>query len=39
LAHIHTTMHFQGPKKALDQIARKVLGVGLEDIEKAFEKK
>ena len=39
LAHIHTTMHFQGPEKALDQIARKVLGVGLEDIEKAFTKK
>lgn len=39
LAHIHTTMHFQGPEKALDQIARKVLGVGLEDIEKAFKKK
>jgi hypothetical protein len=39
LAHIHTTMHFQGPEKALDQIARKVLGVGLEEIEKAFAKK
>jgi hypothetical protein len=38
LAHVHTTMHFQGPEKALDQIARKVLGVGLEDIEKAFDK-
>jgi hypothetical protein len=39
LAHVHTTMHFQGPKKALDQIALKVLGVGLEEIEKAFSKK
>jgi hypothetical protein len=39
LTHVHTTMHFQGPKKALDTIASKVLGVGLEDIEKAFEKK
>jgi hypothetical protein len=39
LAHVHTTMHFQGPQKALDQIARKVLGVGLEEIEKAFAKK
>jgi hypothetical protein len=38
LAHVHTTMHFQGPEKALDQIARKVLGVGLEEIEKAFGK-
>jgi hypothetical protein len=39
LTHVHTTMHFQGPEKALDQIARKVLGVGLEEIEKAFGKK
>jgi hypothetical protein len=38
LTHVHTTMHFQGPEKALDQIARKVLGVGLEEIEKAFKK-
>jgi hypothetical protein len=38
LAHIHTTMHFQGPEKALDQIARKALGVGLEEIEKAFKR-
>jgi hypothetical protein len=39
MSHVHTTMHFQGPEKALDQIARKVLGVGLEEIGKAFEKK
>jgi len=38
MSHVHTTMHFQGPEKALDQIARKVLGVGLEEIEKAFKK-
>jgi hypothetical protein len=38
LAHIHTTMHFQGPEKALDGIARKVLGVGLEEIKTAFKK-
>jgi hypothetical protein len=38
MTHVHTTMHFQGPEKALDQIARKVLGVGLEEIEKAFKK-
>ena len=38
LAHVHTTMHFQGPEEALDQIARKVLGVGIEDIEKAFKR-
>ena len=29
-------MHFQGPEKALDEIARKTLGVGLEEIEKAL---
>jgi len=39
ISHVHTTMHFQGPKKALDEIARKVLGVGLDEIAKAFEKK
>ena len=38
LTHVHTTMHFQGPEKALDQVARKVLGVGLEAIEKAFKR-
>jgi hypothetical protein len=36
LAHVHTTMHFQGPDKALDAIARKVLGVGLDEIEKVL---
>ena len=39
LTHVHTTMHLQGPEKALDEIARKVLGVGLGEIEKAFAKK
>jgi hypothetical protein len=37
LSHVHTTMHFQGPEKALDEIARKVLGVGLDGIRKAFQ--
>lgn len=37
LTHVHTTMHFQGPEKALDGIARAVLGVGIEDIKKAFQ--
>jgi hypothetical protein len=37
LTHVHTTMHLQGPKKALDGIARKVLGVGLDEIAKAFK--
>jgi len=36
LTHVHTTMHFQGSEKALDEIARKVLGVGLEEIETVF---
>jgi hypothetical protein len=35
--HVHTTMHFQGPEKALDGIARKTLGVSLEEIKKAFK--
>jgi hypothetical protein len=38
LTHVHTTMHFQGPEKALDAIARKTLGVGLEEIEKSLKK-
>ncbi len=38
LTHIHTTMHFQGPTKALDEIARKTLGVGLDEINKALPK-
>ena len=38
LVHVHTTMHFQGPEKALDAIARKALGVGLEEIKKALQK-
>jgi hypothetical protein len=37
LRHAHTTMHFQGSDKALDAIARKVLGVGIEEIEKVFQ--
>jgi hypothetical protein len=37
LTHVHTTMHFQGPEKALDGIARKTLGVGLAEIKKAFK--
>ena len=38
LNHIHTTMHFQGKEKALDQIARKVLGVGIAEIKSALKK-
>jgi hypothetical protein len=36
LAHVHTTIHFQGPEKALDEIARKVFGVGTKEIKRAF---
>jgi hypothetical protein len=38
LTHVHTTMHFQGPAQALDGIARKVLGVGVEEIATALAK-
>jgi len=36
LTHVHTTMHIQGPEKALDAIARATLGVGLEEIKGAL---
>jgi len=36
LTHVHTTMHFQGPDKLLDEIARKVFGVGIEEIKRAL---
>jgi hypothetical protein len=39
LTHTHVTMHFSGEPKALDAIARKALGVGLADIESAFDGK
>ncbi|MFZ2054596.1 MAG: DUF6786 family protein [Candidatus Aminicenantales bacterium] len=38
LTHVHTTSHFQGEKAALDEIARKIFGVGIEEIEKVFKK-
>jgi len=34
--HTHRTFHFVGEEKALDRIARKVLGVKLEDVKHAF---
>ena len=34
--HVHTTMHFQGPRRALDAVARATLGVGLDEIERAL---
>lgn len=36
LTHRHRTFHLEGPKEALDAISRKVLGVSLAEIEKAF---
>ena len=38
LTHVHTTMHFTGPEKGLDVIARKVFGVGLADIRAALKR-
>jgi hypothetical protein len=37
LTHYHRTFHFQGEKEALDEIAKKVLGVGLPEIECVFK--
>jgi len=37
-SHVHTTMHFQGEEKALDEIAKRVLGVGIEEIKSALKK-
>jgi hypothetical protein len=36
--HVHQTIHLQGTEKDLDAIARAALGVGLDEIETAFEK-
>lgn len=36
ITHVHTTMHFQGPESDLDPLARKLLGVSLEDIKNAL---
>jgi len=37
-SHVQTTMHFQGEEKALDEIAKQVFGVGIEQIKSAFTK-
>lgn len=39
LRHVHTTIHIQGEEKDLDPIARKIFGVGLAEIKKAFSQK
>lgn len=39
LRHVHTTIHIQGEEKDLDPIARRIFGVGLAEIKKAFGQK
>ncbi len=36
LVHRHRTLHFVGDPAALDAVARKALGVGLEEIQRVF---
>ncbi|GAB3425582.1 DUF6786 family protein [Niabella aquatica] len=36
LTHNHNVYHFTGDKVALNEVAKKVLGVSIEEIEKAF---
>ena len=38
IRHVHRTYHFEGREKALDPIARKVLGVSLAQIKNALPK-
>jgi len=37
LNHVHRTIHLQGPGRALDKVARAVLGVTLAEIDKALK--
>jgi hypothetical protein len=37
LGHVHTTIHFQGDEKALNKIARQILGVEISEIKNAFK--
>jgi hypothetical protein len=39
MTHVHLTCHFQGDESALDAIARKTLGVGLDEIKSVFGEK
>lgn len=39
LTHVHRTLHVQGPKAALNAIAKAKLGVSLDDVEAAFAKR
>ncbi len=36
--HVHTTLHLQGTEAELDPIARRILGVSLDEIKTAFRK-
>ncbi len=36
--HVHTTLHLQGTEAELDPIARRILGVSLDEIKQAFRK-
>ena len=36
--HTHRTMHFTGPRRSLDTLARTCLGVGLDEIDAVFPK-
>jgi len=38
MTHVHTTIHLQGPERDLDAIARRTLGVGIEEIKSALPK-
>jgi len=38
IRHVHRTYHFEGREKVLDRIARKVLGVSLNEIKNALPK-
>ncbi len=38
MTHVHTTIHLQGPERDLDAIARRTLGIGIEEIKKALAK-
>jgi hypothetical protein len=37
LRHVHQTFHLSGSERVLDRIAQEVLGVGLQEIEKALD--
>jgi hypothetical protein len=36
LKHVHQTFHLSGPEASLDKVAKSVLGIGLQAIEKAL---